>query len=79
MNVCNDGSSILVFKEPPDSNLASGIGAGGAEDPRRLDHWRSREFAERAAAKRATCSRAREIHQELAQFYARLVERKGAK
>ncbi|HEX6742042.1 MAG TPA: hypothetical protein VF079_09665 [Sphingomicrobium sp.] len=35
------------------------------------DYWRARELAERAAAKRATTAKARSVHQELAQHYAR--------
>jgi hypothetical protein len=41
------------------------------EDP--TNYYSTRERAERQAAKGATCTRARRIHQELAQAYARLV------
>jgi hypothetical protein len=78
MNVCNDGSSIVVFTDPPESGLASDLEARAA-DRAWLDHCRSRELAERAAAKRATCSRAREVHQELAQAYARMAQNNDAK
>jgi hypothetical protein len=76
--VCNDGSSIVVFREPAESGLASDLEAGAAADRAWLDHCRSRELAERAAAKRATCSRAREVHQELAQAYARMAQNNHA-
>ena len=79
MNVCNQGSSIVVFREPPESRLATDLKTDATVDRERLDHCRSRELAERAAAKRATCSRAREVHQELAQAYARKVANKDAK
>ena len=36
-----------------------------------IDYFRRREAQERAAAKRATTSRARRIHQELALLHAR--------
>jgi len=39
------------------------------------DFCRARELAERAAAKRATSARARSVHQELAQHYARCAVR----
>ncbi len=42
-------------------------------DPVALDYFRSRERAERAAAKRARSASARGVHQELAQRYAALV------
>ena len=41
------------------------------EDP--TNYYSTRERAERQAAKGATCTQARRIHQELAQAYARLV------
>ena len=42
-----------------------------------MNYFRRREFAERAAAKSATTSTARGLHQELAQGYADLL-RNGA-
>ncbi len=42
-----------------------------------IDYLRSREMAERAAAKRAQSLAARHVHQELAQHYAELVRRGG--
>ena len=73
MNVCNEGGPITVFKEPRESRLAVDDKTAPPTDREWLDHCRSREFAERAAAKHASCSRAREVHQELAQAYARMV------
>jgi len=74
MNVCNKGSSIVVFTEPPRARLTSDSKAGSGACREWPEHCRLREFAERAAAKRATCSRAREVHQELAQAYARMAQ-----
>jgi hypothetical protein len=71
MNVCNEGGPIVVFKDPPESRLAPQTNT--LTDREWIDHCRSREFAERAAAKHARCSRAREAHQELAQAYARKI------
>jgi len=79
MNVCNENSSIMIFRELPQSRPGSDLKARAAADREWLDHCRSRELAERTAAKRATCRRAREIHQELAQAYARMVQAKGAR
>lgn len=69
MNVSNDYSSIMVFRDRLEAAAASRLTEGPD-----ADHWRSREFAERAAPKRATCTRAREVHQELAQAYARMAQ-----
>ena len=41
-----------------------------------LEYFERRERAERAAAKNATCSEARRVHQELAQHYAALVRQR---
>ena len=49
MNVSNDYSSIMVFGDRLEAAAASRLTEGPD-----ADHWRSREFAERAAAKRAT-------------------------
>jgi hypothetical protein len=43
-----------------------------------VDDIRRREFAERAAAKHATSRRARAAHQELAQAYARMIDKAAA-
>ena len=42
------------------------------------EYYRSRERAERAAAKTATCPQAGRAHQELAQAYADLVNSREA-
>ena len=76
MNVCNDGSSIMVFNDPLESGPGARLRKSSGEDPAWLDHCRSREFRERAAAKHATCSRAREVHQEMAQAYAQMAQNK---
>ena len=43
-------------------------------DQQTRDYYRSREQTERAAARKATCPEARRAHEELANFYARLVK-----
>jgi hypothetical protein len=42
-------------------------------DPESHEYFGRRELAERAAAKSATSSTARELHQDLAQSYAELL------
>ena len=42
------------------------------------EYYRTRERAERAAAKSAACPQARRAHQELAQAYAALVDMREA-
>jgi hypothetical protein len=76
MNVEHDGGGFIIF---PNSRPEEETGAAPSGDREWLDHCRSREFAERAAAKHATNSRAREVHQELAQAYARLTNGATAK
>jgi hypothetical protein len=64
-------SSILVFSEEPFGSTGDGSPCGA---PSTTDYWRARERAERAAAKAATSTAARHLHQELAQIYARLLQ-----
>lgn len=69
MNVCNDGGSFVTFNDTRglnDDKLELGT------DEQWIDYCRSREMAERAAAKRASSATARRVHQELAQTYARV-------
>ena len=70
MNVCNEGGPIVVFREPPESRMAPDDNRNAS-----IDQIRAREFTERAAAKHATSSRARAAHQELAQAYARMINK----
>ena len=42
-----------------------------------VDYLRARERAERAAVKSAHSTKARSVHQELAQYYARKIHRSG--
>ena len=73
MNVSNEPCPIVIFRAP---------WAARAEDqtaPQISDvYCRARERAERAAAKRAGSVKARRVHQELAQAYARLTRHTGA-
>jgi hypothetical protein len=49
---------------------ASNADPSSQPDGQPLEYLRTRERAERAAAKRATSTAARRVHQELAQSYA---------
>ena len=69
----NESASLVVFRD------SHWVDRGPALDerppkptaePAAGDYWRSRERAERAAAKKAQSSAARAVHQELAQQYA---------
>ena len=77
MNISHEGSCIFTFRDSwrsrnkPQSEILDPV------DAEWLDHCRARELAERAAAKKATSTEARGIHQELAQAYARMVQRAG--
>jgi hypothetical protein len=74
MNVERDGGGFIVFRDSwPEEQPVSAPPADGAW----ADHLRARELAERAAAKNATCARAREVHQQLAQAYSRIIRREG--
>lgn len=73
MNVCNEGGPIVVFRAPPESRSA--VRTKTSTDATWMDQVRSRELAERAAAKSARCEAARRVHQELAQAYARMISR----
>jgi len=77
MNVCNEGGPIVAFRESPESRRASEIKRNRPTDATSIDHIRAREFAERAAAKRAACAAARRVHQELALAYSRIIRRAG--
>lgn len=76
MNVEHEGGGFIIFRN---DRPEEGMDAARSADREWLDHCRSREFAECAAAKHAKCSRAREVHQQLAQAYARMINRATAK
>ena len=65
-NVCVD-SSFLIFRNPQGPDHDRGA-------PSSPEYLRSRESAERAAAKNSCTLAARRIHQELAQMYASMRE-----
>ncbi len=73
MNVDDDAGGFIIFRAGPFRADEPEPGASAEW----IEHCRSREFAERAAAKRATCSEARKIHQQLAQAYARMIRGAG--
>lgn len=81
MNVCNEGGSIIIFRDEwatknnPETRGPETQRHGPA-DTEWADYCRARERAERAAAKRASSIRARRVHQELAQAYASVTRRR---
>jgi hypothetical protein len=76
MNVCDDGGPIVIFRDDWSlRNTSENDKPKLAEDVEWIDHCRARELAERAAAKHASSARARRVHQELAQAYARMIRR----
>lgn len=77
MNISHEGSSIFIFRDSGPPRKQQESESVGCFDAGWLDHCRARELAERAAAKKASSMEARGIHQELAQAYARMVQRAG--
>ena len=77
MNVCDDGASIITFRDAWSATKDHEGGSPTSADAEWLEHCRAREFAERAAAKNASSIEARRIHQQLAQAYARMIQRAG--
>lgn len=71
MNVSHDPSSLIIFR-------AAARDAEAPASPVCGDYCRVREQAERTAAKRATSTAARRVHQELAQAYARATQQRGS-
>ena len=67
--------SVVVFTASAGEEEDPGPPA--ARDQPQLDYFRNRERAERAAAKNASCSVARSVHQTLAQQYAALSQGRG--
>ncbi len=71
-----EGSTSLVcFHDRPGAFEAAPAEPDAADPP--LDYLRARERAERAAAKSAQSLKARHVHQELAQYYARKIRQSG--
>ena len=68
----HDPSSLIIFR------AAAARDAEAPAPPVRGDYCRVREQAERTAAKRATSTAARRVHQELAQAYARATQQRGS-
>jgi hypothetical protein len=62
----HDRPGVLEDPEPPTDSLEGSI-----------DYLMARERAERAAAKAARSMKARHVHQELAQCYARKIRQAG--
>ena len=72
-------AGLVVFRNTAIENNGYRAPADDADERRNCtaEYFRSREMAERAAAKRAQSLAARHIHQELAQHYAELANRAG--
>jgi len=71
MNVEKDDGGFITFRDAP--FRAENAEPAAQIDAEWIDYCRSREFAERAAAKHATCTRSRKVHQQLAQAYSRMI------
>jgi hypothetical protein len=67
-------TSIVAFHDRPNALDFEPAAERTAES---LDYLHARERAERAAAKRARTAKARHVHQELAQCYARKIRQSG--
>ena len=63
-------TSMVFFHDFPGASQASPAADPGTES---LDYLQARERSERSAAKRAQSIKARQVHQELAQHYAKKV------
>ena len=74
MTQVEPSATMIVFSSTPGD---SADGRKEQDEETTRDYFRHRESAERAAAKKATSSCARSIHQELAQNYAALSRRSG--
>jgi hypothetical protein len=70
--VSHDPSSLIIFRSPRACDAEAPASPVGEE------YCRVREQAERTAAKRATSTAARRVHQELAQAYARATRHRGS-
>lgn len=68
MNAYLGGGSIVAFSDYP-SAASEAPPTKAKADAQWLDYCRTRELAERAAAKSARSVEARRVHQELAQAY----------
>ena len=68
-------SSIVFFHDRPSVREATPPDLDTPDHP--VEYLRARERAERAAAKSARSIKARHVHQELAQFYAKKIHQTG--
>ena len=68
--------SMVFFHDRPGALEEPSPTADGLEES--VDYLRSRERAERAAAKSALTAKARHLHQELAQYYAWKIRQAGS-
>jgi hypothetical protein len=77
VNISNEGGSIVAFRDPWPTRNEAESEPQKIDDPEWLDYCRARELAERGAAKNARSAEARGVHQQLAQAYARMIQRAG--
>ena len=70
MNIDKDTGRLVVFRDIGPDEPPPPLAGNEAW----IDHWRSREMAERRAAKKAQSDEARRAHQELAQAYVERLE-----
>ena len=75
MNNPREPGPIVAFRDPWPARIDPAPEPQRPADPEWIDYCRTREFAERAAAKQAGCTQGRRVHQELAQAYARMIHR----
>jgi len=74
VNICNEGGSIVTFQDSWPTKNEPEAEPQKTDD---VDYCRARELAERGAAKNARSAEARGVHQQLAQAYARMIQRAG--
>ena len=75
MNNPREPSPIVAFRDPWPARNEPPHQRTAVADAQWIEYCRSREFAERAAAKQAGSTAGRRVHQELAQAYARMIQR----
>ena len=78
MNVCHEGGPIVTFRDAWRAEDEARLAPAAGDEPSR-QYCRSREAAERAAAKSASSVHARRVHQELAEAYALLARNCASK
>jgi hypothetical protein len=75
VNVSHDGGPIIAFTSDWCARNESQDPSQGEADGEWVDYCRSRQRAECEAAEHASSMRARQVHEELARAYGRMIER----